>query len=51
MPQQDDYLSVEELLEIQKEDTREIIQALLEDGSDADMHDLGQWSGVKNPHH
>lgn len=34
MPQQDDYLSVEDFLEIQKEDTREIIQALLEDGSD-----------------
>lgn len=34
MSQQDDYLSVEDLLEIQKEDTREIIQALLEDGSD-----------------
>ncbi|NGZ65841.1 ribonuclease E inhibitor RraB [Vibrio aestuarianus subsp. cardii] len=33
-PQQDDYVSVEELIEIQKEDTRDIIQALLEDGSD-----------------
>jgi regulator of ribonuclease activity B len=36
MPQQDDYISVEELIEIQKEDTREIIQALIEDGSDPD---------------
>ncbi len=36
MSQQDDYLSVEDFLEIQKEDTREIIQALLEDGSDAE---------------
>jgi len=35
-PQQDDYVSVEELLEIQKEDTREIITALLEDGSEPD---------------
>ncbi|WP_236616529.1 ribonuclease E inhibitor RraB [Vibrio anguillarum] len=35
-PQQDDYVSVEELIEIQKEDTRDIIQALLEDGSDPD---------------
>ncbi|USD65582.1 ribonuclease E inhibitor RraB [Vibrio sp. SCSIO 43136] len=34
--QQDDYLSVEELLAIQKEDTREIINALLEDGSEPD---------------
>ncbi|MEL7290736.1 MAG: ribonuclease E inhibitor RraB [Pseudomonadota bacterium] len=36
MSQQDEYLSVEELIEIQKEDTRDIIQALLEDGSDPD---------------
>jgi regulator of ribonuclease activity B len=36
MSQQDDYISVEELIEIQKEDTREIIQALIEDGSDPD---------------
>ena len=33
---QEDYLSVEELIEIQKEDTRDIVQALLEDGSDPD---------------
>ncbi|MBD1557286.1 ribonuclease E inhibitor RraB [Vibrio sp. S9_S30] len=36
MSQQDEYLSVEALLEIQKEDTREIISALLEDGSEPD---------------
>lgn len=36
MSHQDDYLSVEELIEIQKEETRDIIQALLEDGSDPD---------------
>ncbi|QXO17096.1 MULTISPECIES: ribonuclease E inhibitor RraB [Gammaproteobacteria] len=34
MSHEDEYLSVEELLEIQKEETRDIIQALLEDGSD-----------------
>lgn len=36
MSNQDDYLSVEELIAIQKEETRDIIQALLEDGSDPD---------------
>ncbi|KLN65393.1 MULTISPECIES: ribonuclease E inhibitor RraB [Vibrio] len=36
MSHEDEYLSVEALIEIQKEDTREIIQALLEDGSDPD---------------
>ncbi|EGR2489872.1 TPA: ribonuclease E inhibitor RraB [Vibrio cholerae] len=36
MSHQGDYLSVEELIEIQKEETRDIIQALLEDGSDPD---------------
>ncbi|MGL6025976.1 MAG: ribonuclease E inhibitor RraB [Vibrio sp.] len=36
MSHQDDYLSVEELIEIQKEETRDIIQALLEDGGDPD---------------
>ncbi|MEF1283653.1 ribonuclease E inhibitor RraB [Vibrio sp. M250220] len=36
MSHEDEYLSVEELIEIQKEETREIIQALLEDGSDPD---------------
>ena len=36
MSHEDEYLSVEELIEIQKEDTRELIQALLEDGSDPD---------------
>ncbi len=34
MSQEDEYLSVEDLIEIQKEDTRDIIQSLLEDGSD-----------------
>lgn len=34
MSHEDEYLSVEALLEIQKEETRDIIQALLEDGSD-----------------
>ncbi len=34
MSEQDDYLSVEELIAIQKEETRDIIAALLEDGSD-----------------
>ncbi len=36
MSQEDEYLSVEDLIEIQKEDTRDIIQSLLEDGSDPD---------------
>ncbi|MFB9137148.1 ribonuclease E inhibitor RraB [Vibrio sp. AK197] len=36
MSHEDDYLSVEDLIEIQKEDTRDIIQSLLEDGSDPD---------------
>ena len=36
MSHEDEYLSVEELIEIQKEETREIIQALREDGSDPD---------------
>ncbi|MEX3074271.1 ribonuclease E inhibitor RraB [Vibrio alginolyticus] len=36
MSHEDEYLSVEELIEIQKEDTRDIIAALLEDGSDPD---------------
>ncbi|MDW6091031.1 ribonuclease E inhibitor RraB [Vibrio rhizosphaerae] len=34
MSHEDDYVSVESLIELQKEDTREIIAALLEDGSD-----------------
>ncbi|MFC5076463.1 Regulator of ribonuclease activity B [Vibrio thalassae] len=34
MSQQDEYMSVEDLIEIQKEETRDIIQALIEDGSD-----------------
>ncbi|ELO5516678.1 ribonuclease E inhibitor RraB [Vibrio vulnificus] len=34
MSHEDEYLSVEELIEIQKEETRDIIAALLEDGSD-----------------
>ncbi|SJL84911.1 ribonuclease E inhibitor RraB [Vibrio palustris] len=41
MSHEDDYLSVEELIEIQKEETRDIIQALLEDGSDPDaLYDI-----------
>lgn len=32
----DDYLSVEELIELQKEDTREIIKTLMDDDSDPD---------------
>ncbi|CAI2306421.1 ribonuclease E inhibitor RraB [Vibrio parahaemolyticus] len=36
MSHEDEYLSVEELIEIQKEETRDIIAALLEDGSDPD---------------
>ncbi|RSD32399.1 ribonuclease E inhibitor RraB [Vibrio pectenicida] len=36
MSHEDEYLSVEELIEIQKEETRDIIQALLEDGSEPD---------------
>ncbi len=36
MSHEDEYLSVEDLIEIQKEDTRDIIQSLLEDGSDPD---------------
>lgn len=36
MSQQDDYLSVEEFIAMQKEETRDIIAALLEDGSDPD---------------
>ncbi|MDG3084748.1 ribonuclease E inhibitor RraB [Vibrio hannami] len=36
MSQQDEYLTVEELIEIQKEETRDIIAALLEDGSEPD---------------
>lgn len=34
MSHEDEYLSVEDFIEIQKEETRDIIQALLEDGSD-----------------
>ncbi|MGO1297376.1 MAG: ribonuclease E inhibitor RraB [Vibrio sp.] len=41
MSHEDDYLSVEELIEIQKEETRDIIQALLKDGSDPDaLYDI-----------
>ncbi|MGF1698188.1 ribonuclease E inhibitor RraB [Vibrio kyushuensis] len=36
MSNADDYVSVEDLIEIQKEETRDIIQALLEDGSEPD---------------
>lgn len=36
MSQHDEYVSVEDLIEIHKEETREIIQALLEDGSESD---------------
>ncbi|MFV0575215.1 MAG: ribonuclease E inhibitor RraB [Vibrio sp.] len=38
---QDDYMSVEELIEFQKEETRDIIAALIEDGSDPDaLYDI-----------
>lgn len=38
---QDDYLTVEELIEYQKEETRAIIEALIEDGSDPDaLYDI-----------
>lgn len=38
---QDDYLSVEELIEFQKEETRDIIAALIEDGSDPEaLYDI-----------
>ncbi|QIA64291.1 ribonuclease E inhibitor RraB [Vibrio astriarenae] len=41
MSQEDEYMSVEELIEFQKEETRDIIQALLEDGSDPDsLYDI-----------
>lgn len=41
MSHEDEYLSVEELIEIQKEETRDIIQALLEDGSEPDaLYDI-----------
>ena len=36
MSHQEEYVSIAELNEIQKKDTREIIQALLDDGSDPD---------------
>lgn len=36
MSQDDEYLSVDELIDYQKEETRDIIQALLDDGSDPD---------------
>jgi regulator of RNase E activity RraB len=36
MSREDEYLSVAELVALQKEETREIIRALLEDGSDPD---------------
>ncbi len=38
---QDDYMSVEELIAFQKEETRDIIAALIEDGSDPDaLYDI-----------
>ncbi|MFI3277064.1 ribonuclease E inhibitor RraB [Vibrio sp.] len=41
MSHEDEYMSVEELIEFQKEETRDIIQALLEDGSDPDsLYDI-----------
>ncbi|MGX9419421.1 ribonuclease E inhibitor RraB [Vibrio sp. WJH972] len=41
MSQNDEYVSVHDLIEIHKEETREIIQALLEDGSEADsLYDI-----------
>lgn len=41
MSQDDEYMSIEELIEFQKEETRDIIHALLEDGSDPDaLYDI-----------
>ncbi|UGA54484.1 ribonuclease E inhibitor RraB [Vibrio sp. VB16] len=41
MSHEDEYLSVEALINIQKEETRQIIDALLEDGSDPDaLYDI-----------
>ncbi|WP_413285763.1 ribonuclease E inhibitor RraB [Vibrio sp. MA40-2] len=41
MSHEDEYLSVEALIDIQKEDTRQIIDALLQDGSDPDaLYDI-----------
>lgn len=41
MSQTDEYLSVEELIEYQKEETRDIIAALIEDGSDPEaLYDI-----------
>jgi regulator of RNase E activity RraB len=41
MSQEDQYVSVAELIEIQKEETRDIIAALLEDGSEPDsLYDI-----------
>ncbi|PMH42519.1 ribonuclease E inhibitor B [Vibrio sp. 10N.286.49.B3] len=41
MSHEDEYLSVEDLIEIQKEDTRDIIEALIADGSDPDaLYDI-----------
>ena len=38
---QHEYISVEELIELQKQETRDIIEALLEDGSDPDsLYDI-----------
>ncbi|KAB2824131.1 ribonuclease E inhibitor RraB [Aliivibrio finisterrensis] len=36
MPQEDEYLSVEQFLELQKAETREIIESLKADGSEPD---------------
>ncbi len=41
MSHEDEYLSVEDFLAIQQEETREIIQALLDDGSDSEaLYDI-----------
>ncbi|EKO3666350.1 ribonuclease E inhibitor RraB [Vibrio metschnikovii] len=41
MSHEDEYLSVEAFIEMQKEETRDIIQALLDDGSDPEaLYDI-----------
>ena len=41
MSHEDEYLSVAELIEFQKEETRDIIEALIEDGSDPEaLYDI-----------
>lgn len=41
MSHEDEYISVESLIELQEEETRDIIEALIEDGSDPDaLYDI-----------